>query len=73
MEIRVLGAFGLIDQGEMDWKVFGLVEEEAKRLNVSGFYWFLHGFFLENRLIAFVTSRKLNRDALQKLKSGLLI
>jgi inorganic pyrophosphatase len=35
VKIKVLGSFGLIDQGEIDWKVLGLVEEEAKRFNVN--------------------------------------
>lgn len=35
IKVRVLGSFGLIDQGEIDWKVFGLVENEAERLNVK--------------------------------------
>ena len=35
IKVRVLGSFGLIDQGEIDWKVFGLMENEAERLNVK--------------------------------------
>ena len=35
IKVRVIGSFGLIDQGEIDWKVFGLIENEAERLNVK--------------------------------------
>jgi len=34
VNIKVLGSFGLIDQGEMDWKILGMVEEEANKFNV---------------------------------------
>lgn len=35
VECVVIGALGLIDQGEVDWKILMLQTEEAKRLNIE--------------------------------------
>ena len=34
VKVKVLGAFCLIDQGELDWKVLVMDVEEAKQRNV---------------------------------------
>ena len=44
IKVRVIGSFGLIDQGEIDWKVFGLIEDEAEKLNVKKFKIFFKNF-----------------------------
>lgn len=35
VRVKVLGAFCLIDEGELDWKVLVMDVEEAQRLNVT--------------------------------------
>jgi inorganic pyrophosphatase len=35
VRVKVLGAFCLIDEGELDWKVLVMDVEEAKMLNVT--------------------------------------
>lgn len=37
VRVKVLGAFCLIDQGELDWKVFVMDAVEAGQLEVSNF------------------------------------
>lgn len=38
VKVKVLGAFCLIDQGELDWKVLVMDVEEAQQKNVFVYY-----------------------------------